>query len=243
MAFRKAIGAKALDLLETALREIALIAARTHALDHHGLEFADGSQMPESRHGATQAIGLHFGKFRRDHGEAHRLFLEQWHAKRLAEHAMQFVGRPMLRRRRGKTDFLMTGAATQIGMHHVALDRPGPHDGDLDHEIIKLARAQMRQHVHLRAALDLEHADGIALAQHVIDRLVLARDIGQADLRALMAREQIKPLADAGEHAQRQDIDLHQAERRDVVLVPFEKGAVRHGGVADRRQSRRAGRA
>ena len=43
-------------------------------------------------------------------------------------------------------------------MHHVALDRARPHDRHLDHEIIKFFRAQARQHGHLRAAFDLEHA-------------------------------------------------------------------------------------
>ena len=37
-----------------------------------------------------------------------------------------------------------------------------------------------------------------------------------------------------GQHAQRQHVDLHQAQRVDVVLVPLDEGAVLHGGVADR---------
>ena len=42
-----------------------------------------------------------------------------------------------------------------------------------------------------------------------------------------------KALADAGEHAERQHVDLQQAERVDVVLVPFDEGAVVHRRVAD----------
>ena len=53
-------------------------------------------------------------------------------------------------------------APAQIGMHHVALDRPRPHDRDLDDEIVERLRLQSRQHRHLRAALDLEHADRLA---------------------------------------------------------------------------------
>ena len=48
-------------------------------------------------------------------------------------------------------------------MHHVALDRAGAHDGDLDDEIVEGPRLQPRQHVHLRPALDLEHADRVGL--------------------------------------------------------------------------------
>ena len=42
--------------------------------------------------------------------------------------------------------------------------------------------------------------------------------------------------ADAGEHAQRQAIDLEHAERVEIVLVPFDDGPARHGGVLDRHQ-------
>ena len=48
-------------------------------------------------------------------------------------------------------------------MHHVALDRARAHDRHLDDEIVEVARLQARQHVHLRPALDLEHADRIGL--------------------------------------------------------------------------------
>ncbi len=54
-------------------------------------------------------------------------------------------------------------------MHHVALDRPRPHDRDFDDEIVEALRLQPRQHRHLRAAFDLEHADRIGARQHVVD--------------------------------------------------------------------------
>ena len=38
---------------------------------------------------------------------------------------------------------------------------PGPHDRDLDHQVVELARLQARQHRHLRARFDLEHADRV----------------------------------------------------------------------------------
>jgi hypothetical protein len=51
-------------------------------------------------------------------------------------------------------------------MHHVALDRARPHDRDLDHEIVEFFRLEPRQHRHLGAALDLEHAERVGAAQH-----------------------------------------------------------------------------
>ena len=38
---------------------------------------------------------------------------------------------------------------------------PGPHDRDLDHQVVEVRGLQARQHRHLRARLDLEHADGV----------------------------------------------------------------------------------
>jgi hypothetical protein len=49
--------------------------------------------------------------------------LEQGDAKGLAEHALEFGRR--------KLDRLLALATAKIGVDHVALDGPGPHDRDL----------------------------------------------------------------------------------------------------------------
>ncbi len=49
-----------------------------------------------------------------------------------------------------------------------------------------------------------------------------------------MPGQQLEALADAGQHAERQDVDLEDAERIQVVLVPFHHGALGHGGIGDR---------
>ena len=56
---------------------------------------------------------------------------------------------------------------------------PGPHDRDLDHQIVEFARLEPRQHRHLRAALDLKDAERIGPAQHLVDRGLLGRDRGE----------------------------------------------------------------
>ncbi len=81
---------------------------------------------------------------------------------------------------RGELDRLVTRAAAQIRVHHVALDRPGAHDGDLDDEIVEDPRLEPRQHVHLRPALHLEHADRVGAAQHVVDLRIVARHRAEA---------------------------------------------------------------
>ena len=233
VAFGKAVIAKPLDLVEAPFGEILRIAARGHAADHLVLERADRAAPPERRHGAAQFVRLVAGELRGHHGKAHGLFLEQRHAHGLAEHLMQFVPRPVVRMGRGERDLLLAGAAAQIRMHHVALDRARAHDSDLDDEVVETARLEARQHVHLRAALHLEHTDGVRAAEHVVYGRILPGHGAERELRAVMLLQKREGLADAGQHAEAQHIDLEQTQRVEIVLVPLDDGAVFHGRVAD----------
>ena len=58
-------------------------------------------------------------------------------------------------------------------MHHLPDDRPGPDDRHLHDEVVELLRLQPRQRRHLRARLDLEDADRVGLAEHLVDGRVL----------------------------------------------------------------------
>ena len=51
-----------------------------------------------------------------------------------------------------------------------------------------------------------------------------------------MVRDQIEGLAQTGQHAERKDVDLEDAERVDVVLVPFDDRPVVHRGILDGNQ-------
>ena len=42
-------------------------------------------------------------------------------------------------------------------------------------EIVEFFRTQARQHIHLRAAFHLKHANGIGFAKHVINCRIFAR--------------------------------------------------------------------
>ena len=52
----------------------------------------------------------------------------------------------------------------------------------------------------------------------------------------LCSRQQIETALHAGEHAERQAIDLHEFQRVDVVLVPLDDLAVLHRGGLDRHE-------
>src|ERR1044072_6846199 len=68
--------------------------------------------------------------------------------------------------------FFATGTPIQIWMHHIALDRSGPNDRDLDHHVVKKFRFHPRQRRHLRLALDLKYTDGVGVL-HYLDCLLV----------------------------------------------------------------------
>ncbi len=119
-------------------------------------------------------------------------------------------------------------------MDHIALDRARAYDRHLDHQVIEFGGLDPRQHRHLRARFDLEHAHGVGQADHVVGVHVLGRDRGQLEIAAAMPAHQRQRLADAGQHAQRQAVDLEQPHRLQVVLVPLDDGAVGHRRVLHR---------
>ena len=130
----------------------------------------------------------------------------------------------------------MLARAAQIGMHHVALDRPGPHDRHLDDEIVEVARLQPRQHRHLRAALDLEHADRVGALDHVVDRRVLVlhgRPGSRGRALAVVRAQRSNALRRQVSMPSAEHVDLQQPSV-EVVLVPLDDGALLHGGVLDR---------
>ena len=93
-----------------------------------------------------------------------------------------------------------------------------------------------RQHRHLRARFNLKGPHRVRLADHRVSRGVLGRDGREIEPRALCLIEQIKGAAHAAQHAEAQHIDLHEFQRVDIVLVPFDHLPVIHRGRFDRHQ-------
>ncbi len=156
--------------------------------------------------------------------ELHELFLEQRHAERLLQ--------ARLRQRMDVGDLLLAVAAPQVGMHRTALDRAGPDERDLDHEVVETTRPQARQRRHLRPALHLEHTDGVGRAQEVV-HLVLLRDRREVDVDALAAHHVDREVQHR-QHAEAEQVELHQSRGRAVVLVPLEHRTALHARPLDR---------
>ena len=236
--FGKAVFAEALDLFEAAAGKFLVVAAPGHAAHQPVAKAIDNAAMPEGGHGAPQLIGFGWREAGRDDGDAHGLLLEQRHAEGLVQHPAQLVRRPEGRVRGRVMHCLVAAAAAQVGVHHIALDRPRADDRHFDHQIIVTARLEARQHVHLGPAFNLENTDRVGLAQHVVGRRILARHTGQAEPLAVVRIHQIEAFANAGQHAEGQDVDLENPEGVEIVLVPFNDRAVGHRRIADRHDLR-----
>src|SRR4051812_6200399 len=95
MAFGEAIFAEALDLVEAALRERNVVAALDHPPDHLLFQRLDLPLGAEGRHRLPQLVRLLGREFRRVERDLHRLLLEDRHAERSAENALELVWRSM----------------------------------------------------------------------------------------------------------------------------------------------------
>ncbi len=233
MAFRKAIFAEAQHLLEDALGEVRRIAAVGHALLEPSLELVHAAMAPPGGHGAAQLVGLAGVEAGGDHGDLHDLLLEDGHAQGALERRAQvFLFQHQRLAAPGPLPRL------QIGVDHAALDGSRPHDGHLHHQVVQLARAQARQHAHLRAALDLEHAHGVGPADHVVGGGVFARDLGQAPALAAQGGVGVQAAAQRAQHAEREHVHLQQLHLVQVVLVPLDDEALVHAGGLHRHQPR-----
>ncbi|VWC21510.1 hypothetical protein BSE24067_05885 [Burkholderia seminalis] len=128
-------------------------------------------------------------------------------------------------------------------MDGTALDRPWSHDGDLNHQIVVITRSQTRQHRHLRARFDLEHADRVGAADHVVGFLIVLWNVFQRERLAVLRRPapcgaQVERPMQRRQHAEREHVDLHQLERFEIVLVPLNHAPPVHRRVLDRHEPR-----
>ena len=182
----------------------------------HALEAALGA------HGLAQLVGLAGREPGDVDGDLHELLLEQGHAQGLAQ--------GLLHERVRVGDRLQLLAAPDVGVHRPALDRPGADERHLDHQVVERLGPQPGQRGHLRPRLDLEHAHRVGPAQHGVDLGVLAQE-GEVDLVPVGRPHEVDAVVQRLEHAEAQQVELHETDRGAVVLVPLEHGAQRHRGV------------
>ena len=78
--------------------------------------------------------------------------------------------------RRGVVDRLLALAAAQVGMHHVALDRPGPDDRHLDDQVVEACAASGAAAWTSARGSRSGRRRPCRRGDHLVDRRVLGRD-------------------------------------------------------------------
>src|ERR1700729_3711663 len=105
-------------------------------------------------------------------------------------------------------------------MGHFANDRAGPNEGNRHDEVVKPCWKVSWQRGHLRAALHLEHPDGVSSLQGPV-YLVIFGQLRKIYPVAVVLWYQIQTVLNDRHHAEAQQIDLDDAEIRAVFFVPL----------------------
>ena len=216
------------DLIEDPLGEGRVDAALDHPPRQPVVVLVDLPGAPPGGHVAAKLVRLPGGVSASGDRQLHHLLLEDRHPEGLRQDRLQVRVRV--------DDRLIPCATAQIGVDHVALDRPRPDDGHLDHQIVEGPRLQPRQHRHLRSTLDLEHPHRIPRRAHRIGRRVLGGDLHHRVRRRRVLGHELEGLPDAGQRTQPEQVDLEEPQRLHIVLVPLDDGPPLHGGRLDRHQ-------
>ena len=122
-------------------------------------------------------------------------------------------------------DLFKTIAPTNVRVHRVALNRTRANKCNFNHKVVELPRLKPRKRSHLRATLDLENTDGIGNAQHVVHSVVL-RHLGDVNAQAIRCSYRIDGVVQRGEHAETEEVELHQTRCGAIVLIPLQNASV-----------------
>ena len=226
MALGESVVRERIDLVVDPERDVGRDAIRLHPAEHPLADVGHPLAAPLVPHRLAQEVRLAGRESRCGDRHLHSLLLEERHTERAFEDRLE----------RGVRvgDGFHTRSPPQVRVHHVALDRPRPDQRDLHDEVVEAARLEARQRVHLCAALHLEHAHGVGTAEVVVHRLVGAIELTQVDADAARDAQVRETVLQHGEHAEPEEVDLHEADGVEVVLLPLDDRAVLHARGFDR---------
>src|SRR5579864_1550734 len=103
-------------------------------------------------------------------------------------------------------------AAVDIRVDHVAHDRTGPDDRYFHDEIVEVLWFYAWERGHLGTALHLEHADGVALLERLVDGRIVCGKLAEIDLFVPVIADELEAVFENGHHAESEEIDFHDAE-------------------------------
>src|SRR6185312_10461418 len=155
-------------------------------------------------------------------GHAQELFLEERYTQGSFEHGFQ----------RGMRvgDVFASQAAFEKWIDHLPDDWAGTNDGDLHDEVVEAYGSQAWQARHLRAALDLEHANGVGLLQYGVHAGVVCGKLGQVDIFTMLIMNYGDSVFEHGHHAEAQQIDFDDLHVGAIFFIPLHDDAIGHAG-------------
>ena len=218
MRLREAEAGEGGELVVDAVRRLRVDAVPCRPLDEPLAKRLQRLERALAAHRAAQPLSL----ADRESGERHRhlehLVLEDDDAERLLERLLQ-QRMVVLDGERGIHAALR--APVDVRVDGAALDRARADERHLDGEVVQVLGARPQQPLHLRAALDLEHADGVGGLDLPVDALVVERDAREVDRLAARERDPLDAVLDRREHPEPQQVDLQEARVGARVLVPL----------------------
>src|SRR5918995_2185532 len=233
MAFGESIFRESDEFPEYLLGSCQIDALRERSVAKLGPETGHRLSRSLASHGATELVSLTGAETRQRHGHPEDLLLVKNNTQGFAQHWFQ---KGMIVGRRGGKPTPIKFSMLDIGVDGAADDRTWPHDRHLHDKIFETTGLGAQQSLDLGPALDLEGADRIPSADHVVDRLIGEIDAAEIDRRLAVGRDQAQRLFDEREHAQREEIDLDEPGVITGILVPLTEVASLHGGGLHRHQ-------
>ncbi len=174
-------------------------------------------------HGPAQQVGAAQGVPGQLLGDGHDLLLVDDQVVGLAQDRLE----RLLQLGVDGLDLLPAVLAVGVVDVGVGRHRARPVQGQHGRDVAeRRGRHQLEQAAH-RAAVELEHAEGVAAGQQVVGRLVLQRQLGQVDLDAPVGDDVLDRVREHGEVAQPEEVHLQQAH----VLALHEREAGDDGPV------------
>ena len=169
-------------------------------------------------HGPAKSLGLAGREPRQSHRDLQDLLLEHHHPERVAK----AVGKQRMVVRRLEVGVGPPGpAVADVRVHGAAAHGPRPDQRDLDGEVVEVLGPGLQDALDLRAALDLEDADGVARPDLVVDDRVVHVDARQVDGDAAGPGDEVDALLHGRQHPEAEQVDLHEPRVGAGVLVPL----------------------
>ena len=128
---------------------------------------------PLAAHRAAESLRLPDREPRERDRDVEHLILEDDHPERRGKRLAERLVRHGIDERRILAE---APPVLDVRVHGLPLDRPGPHERDLDREVVDRLGPRAEEALHLRAALDLKHADGVRGLDLVEHRRVVERN-------------------------------------------------------------------